>query len=97
MSSSWGRPAALAALMVVLAATAGCGVFHGGSRKCREPAMRADVENRPALRLPSGLDAPDRRGAVRIPELDEPEAPRSPRDPCLSFPPEYKAAPVSQR
>jgi len=87
----------LVTLVVVLAATAGCGVFHRGSRKCREPTMLADAENRPGLKLPPGLDTPDRRGAVRIPELKEPEAPRSPNDPCLSFPPDYKSGLSGQR
>jgi uncharacterized lipoprotein len=76
--------------VVALASLAGCGWFHRGGTKCREPVLQPSVVNGPALSLPPGLDAPDARGAVRIPELNEPERPRSARDPCLSAPPAYK-------
>ena len=54
--------------------------------------MRSGRANGPGLALPPGLDAPDARGAVRIPELKEPEQPRSASDPCLSTPPDYKTS-----
>lgn len=90
MRSSWGRWMALGGMVTVLAATSGCSIFHHGSHKCREPAMQAGLVNGSSLALPPGLDAPDTRGAVRIPDLKEPEQPRSARDPCLSAPPDYK-------
>ncbi|MFO1409215.1 MAG: hypothetical protein U1F06_02375 [Steroidobacteraceae bacterium] len=77
-------------VVVALATTAGCTWFHHGSTKCREPAMKTGIQNGAPLKLPAGLDAPDSRGAVRVPELNEPEQPRGKRDPCLSMPPAYK-------
>ena len=85
--SAAARTLALAALGMLLAS---CSWFHHGARKCREPQMRAGFENRGPLVVPPGLDAPDTRGAVRIPALNEPETPRAPTDPCLSAPPDYK-------
>jgi hypothetical protein len=85
-----GRWMMLAGMVTVLAATSGCSMFHHGSPKCREPALSPGLVNGPALALPPGRDAPDARGAVRIPELNEPEQPRSAKDPCLSTPPDYK-------
>jgi hypothetical protein len=87
-----GRVAVLACLGVALAMVGGCSWFHRGADKCREPAMPANLVNGAGLQVPAGLDAPDPRGAVRVPELSEPEPPRSRRDPCLSMPPAYKTA-----
>jgi hypothetical protein len=60
---------------------------HGD--KCREAAVPAGLENRPPLHAGAGLDAPDTRNAVKVPELTEPEKPRTKSDPCLSMPPSY--------
>jgi uncharacterized lipoprotein len=79
-------------MAAVLMATASCSWFRHGSPKCHEPAMQGNLANGPPLQMPPGLDAPDTRGAVRIPQLTEPERPRSPNDPCLSAPPDYKTA-----
>ena len=92
MRSRLGKWVVLAGMMAVLVTASGCSWFHRGSHKCREPMMRSGVANGPGLALPPGLDAPDARGAVRIPELKEPEQPRSARDPCLSTPPDYKTS-----
>lgn len=83
---SWWR----VCLVVALTSLAGCSWFHQGSPKCREPVMKAGLENGAGLKLPAGLDTPDTRGAVRVPELNEPEQPRGAKDPCLSMPPAYK-------
>ena len=91
MKDSRSRVALALGLIVAMAALAGCSRFHrGGITKCREPALPASLANGAGLQLPPGLDAPDARGAVRIPELNEPEQPRGKKDPCLSAPPSYK-------
>ncbi len=90
MRSSWGKWVLLAGMLAVLSATSGCSILHRGGHRCREPAMQTSLANGPGLTLPPGLEAPETRGAVRIPELKEPEQPRSARDPCLSAPPDYK-------
>jgi uncharacterized lipoprotein len=79
-------------LTAALISLSGCSWMHHGrhSAKCREPAVGSDVKNMPPLQVPSGLDAPDTRNAIKVPPLDEPERPRSPRDPCLSMPPSFK-------
>jgi hypothetical protein len=56
---------------------------------CREPQIPASPGNNAALKVAPGLDLPDTRGAIRVPELTEPEKPRSKSDPCLSRPPAY--------
>lgn len=61
----------------------------GRGTSCREPAIPANPVNQPALKAPPGLDEPDTRNAVRVPDLNEPERPRGANDPCLSAPPSY--------
>jgi hypothetical protein len=58
---------------------------------CRETTEVTEAKNLPPLKVPPGLDAPDTRNAIKVPELTEPERPRGPREPCLSQPPSYKA------
>jgi hypothetical protein len=59
------------------------------AEKCREPALPATVPSIPLLRAPEGLDAPDTRNAVKVPELATPDTPRSAKNKCLSVPPTY--------
>ena len=59
------------------------------NEKCHEPALPASVPSIPLLQAPEGLDPPDTRNAVKIPELATPDKPRLPKDPCLSAPPSY--------
>jgi hypothetical protein len=89
MSSFSGRWVAVACIGL-LVASSGCSWLHRGGHKCREPGMSTGLANGPGLVVPQGLDAPDTRGAVHIPDLKEPELPRSAKDPCLSSPPDYK-------
>jgi hypothetical protein len=60
------------------------------AEKCREPALPARAASSiPLLQAPEGLDPPDTRNAVKIPDLSSPDTPRSPAAPCLSSPPTY--------
>jgi uncharacterized lipoprotein len=85
------------ALIMCLAAAAlqGCAWMpwvHRDSKngeKCREPALPAQVPSIPPLKAPEGLDPPDTRNAVKIPELTSPDVPRASKSPCLSSPPSY--------
>ena len=56
---------------------------------CREPQLPANLVNNAPLKVGPGMDLPETRNAVRVPELKEPEKPRSRTDPCLSRPPAY--------
>lgn len=82
-------------ICILLAASlvlGGCRAL-GGSASCRKPQLYEQAQDLPALRIPAGLDAPDTRGALRIPALNEPETPRGPDDPCLDEPPQFSNAP----
>lgn len=57
---------------------------------CRETTVVTEAKNLPPLKVPPGLDAPDTRNAIKVPDLNEPERPRGAREPCLSQPPSYK-------
>jgi uncharacterized lipoprotein len=76
-----------AALLLSLSS---CSWMHRGSKSCREPPVGGEARNMPPLKVPTGLDAPDTRNAIKVPPLDEPERPRAPGDPCLSMPPSFK-------
>jgi uncharacterized lipoprotein len=80
-------------LAIALFALSGCSWMHHGKRsaKCREPAVGGEAKNMPPLQVPSGLDAPDTRNAIKVPPLDEPERPHAKGDPCLSMPPNFKS------
>jgi len=74
---------------------AGCHILHGRTaRACSSDAtgyLRAT--SIPPLRVPPGVDAPDARSSLQIPELNEPAPPpRGPKDPCLEEPPQYQEA-----
>ena len=70
----------------------GCHRIVGGN--CNKPQIYATAGDLPPLRIPAGLDGPDTRSALRVPELNEPEAPRSPKDPCLDEPPPIATSPA---
>jgi uncharacterized lipoprotein len=56
---------------------------------CAKPGLYVQAQSVAPLRIPGGLDAPDTRGALRVPDLNEPEAPRPAGTPCLDQPPRY--------
>jgi uncharacterized lipoprotein len=76
----------IVAAMAMLA-LAGCGRIFKAT--CVQPADYAGEVDRPPLKVPAGLDAPDTRRALPIPPLSEPERPRSAADPCLDAPPRF--------
>jgi hypothetical protein len=49
----------------------------------------AQAESIPPLRIPSGLQAPDTRGALRVPEAEGPAPAALPEGTCLDQPPRY--------
>lgn len=77
-----------AALFIVLSAAL---VAAGGCKRmtsaCNKPQLYAEAQDLPPLKVPVGLDGPDTRAALKIPPLNEPEAPRRKGDPCLEDPP----------
>lgn len=80
------------ARMIVLAGAclllAGCKSLLGGD--CNKPQPYQQAEDRPPLKVPVGLEAPDTRNALKIPKLDTPAPPpRGEKDECLESPPKY--------
>jgi hypothetical protein len=75
-----------AAVLTLGAALAGCRSF---SASCGEPASYGSDESIPPLEIPAGLEPPDTRNALKIPELTEPERPRTEAEGCLDEPPSY--------
>lgn len=79
-----------------LAVTAsGCkSLLH--SKACLKPGGYVDARNEQPLKVPAGMDAPDTRGALKIPELPQPAKARTAADGCLDAPPKYEAPKASK-
>lgn len=80
-------------LCTCLALLGGCKSLT--AKTCNNPQGYEDAHSVAPLQIPVGLDAPDTRNAMRIPELNEPVAPRGPEDPCLDEPPPYSNVPLT--
>ncbi|HQX47021.1 MAG TPA: hypothetical protein PK681_11775 [Steroidobacteraceae bacterium] len=84
-------------VLFAAAALAGCKTSGGG---CGKPPEYTNSDSIAPLAVPPGMDAPNTRGALRVPELETPERPRGPNEPCLDQPPKYvppqKPAPTPQ-
>jgi len=79
------RRIVLPALFACLALLGGCKALTG--RTCNNPQGYEDAHSVAPLKIPVGLDAPNTRNAMRIPDLNEPVAPRGPDAPWLGEPP----------
>lgn len=88
--SLWRRAAPLTVAMLALLALPGCKRFTRSD--CSKPQVYEQAQNLNPLRIPAGLDPLNTRGALKIPELREPEAPRNVGDACLEEPPKYSNA-----
>jgi uncharacterized lipoprotein len=80
--------------LACLALLGGCGSLFGG-KSCHKPQVYEEAESLPPLQIPLGLDPMDTRGALKIPDLKEPEAPRAKDGPCLEEPPQLVTTPVA--
>lgn len=83
----------LGVVLLATLATAGCNPFRrhsADSELCKEPVGYAEAQEGKTLIIPAGLEAPDTRNALRIPDLSTPEPPpRTKGDGCLDEPPNY--------
>lgn len=84
-----------AALCASFAVLPGCKRLFASN--CNKPQAYAQAQSLPPLRIPVGLDGPDTRAAMKIPDLNEPEAPRTQNDPCLQEPPAFTTASAPSR
>lgn len=79
-------------LAAVVCVTSGCNPFRRSQADavCKGPEGYSDAATVPALTIPPGLESPDTRGALRIPDLATPEPPPRKRSQgCLDEPPPY--------
>ena len=89
------RPALMAMTMLATLSLAGCKVFRSN---CHAPQGYEVAQNHAPIKVPAGLEAPDTRAALRIPDVSAVEAPLKANDPCLDEPPRFapnaKSTPV---
>ena len=74
-------------ILACLLPLAGCGLFSPTYERCDETPAYAGAREVPPLVVPEGLDMPNTRNALGIPELTVPEPPSSGR--CIDIPPSY--------
>ena len=69
----------------------GCHMFHAITHSCElDTDSYQQAASVPPLRVPLGIDPPDAKSGLQIPELNEPALPpRGPKDPCLDEPPKF--------
>jgi uncharacterized lipoprotein len=83
----------LSLTILAMLATAGCNPFRrhsAGAELCKEPEGYAQAQEGTNLKIPPGLEAPDTRSALRIPDLTTPPPPaRTKEQGCLDQPPSY--------
>jgi uncharacterized lipoprotein len=81
------------ACLIAMLVTAGCNPFRRNSAAeeiCKEPEGYATALEGKTLTIPAGLESPDTRNALRIPDLTTSEPPaRKKGDGCLDEPPSY--------
>lgn len=65
----------------------GCGLISPEYDRCDKPPPYAGSQEAPPLVTPEGVDAPDTRNALKIPEPSAPEKPRDGR--CVDIPPSF--------
>jgi hypothetical protein len=65
------------------------GACRHGPAACAKPGIYEQAQSIAPLRIPTGLEAPDTRGALRVPDLNEPAVARPAGSPCLDQPPRY--------
>jgi uncharacterized lipoprotein len=85
MKAWWVAPViALAGL------SSSCGLFHS-TKDCEKPQAYESSQSIARLKIPPGLDAPDTKEALTIPDVNAPEAPRNASGGCLDEPPQYRS------
>lgn len=83
------------ALALSLVALAGCKSLLPSVDDCSEPQPYQNAREIPPLVVPEGLDLPNTRSALRIPDVTTPARPSDGR--CLDYPPRYRTAPADTR
>ena len=82
-------------LAAVVCVISGCNPFRRSHADavCKGPEGYSNAASIPALKIPAGLESPDTRAALRVPDLSTPEPPpRKQSQGCLDEPPPYVVA-----
>jgi uncharacterized lipoprotein len=74
-------------LLFGLLALSGCGLFKPTYESCDETPAYAGARELPPLTVPEGMDAPDTRNALKIPDVATPVRPLNGR--CIDAPPPF--------
>ncbi len=74
-------------LLFSLLALSGCGLFKPTYESCAEAPAYAGARELPPLKVPEGVDAPDTRNTLKIPEVATAERPLDGR--CIDAPPPF--------
>ena len=86
----------LSLTLLAVLVTAGCNPFRrhsAAAELCKEPEGYARAVEGANLKIPAGLESPDTRSALRIPDLTTPTPPpRKKEQGCLDQPPSYTVA-----
>jgi uncharacterized lipoprotein len=73
---------------VLICGLSGC-FFSGGAPACEKPQEFQSASSIEPLRVPDGLDQPDRSESLDIPQVSANAKHREKGDPCLENPPDY--------
>ena len=79
--------------VVLLTAVVSTSLFAGckaGKVSCRQSNKDyVDAKEMPPLKAPPGLEAPDTRNSLKVPDLNTPERVRGREEACLDTPPPF--------
>lgn len=84
------------AASALVASVVGCKALRADS--CLKPGAYVGAKSDKSLVVPAGMDVPDTRAALKIPQLQQPAKPRAAAAGCLDLPPKFevpKASPPS--
>ncbi|MGA2364290.1 MAG: hypothetical protein ABSG12_02165 [Steroidobacteraceae bacterium] len=82
---------ALCAGVAAVCMLTGCALFHHRSLAlaCSERPFQGSSDPGVPLVVPEGMSPPETRNNIKIPALNEAEAPRPRGEPCLAMPPSF--------
>jgi uncharacterized lipoprotein len=93
--SRYAKLITVGVLVGMAAATSGCNPFRkkNADLVCKGPEGYSQAASVPPLQIPPGLESPDTRNALKVPDLNTPEPPvRRQSQGCLDEPPPYVIA-----
>ena len=83
---SMSRSLSAAGVVLFALALTAFGTFKSS---CAKPEDYANAKDLAPLEVPAGLEAPDTRAALKVPELVDPERARVDDEGCIDHPPKF--------